>query len=441
MKNRFSSSIFFIVAILLSITKHSVSLPQNELYPNLYRLELIREWISLKPDKVKTNDCLRDNIPDRWSIQAWGGATAIFGLDENNPFNGKASAFIHRTNAQGGTAFTQDIWIPKTSQIYISAYAKGTKGAIQIWLGNRETGEWTKDAGWLNIPSTETWQFFTMRLKIPNNVNLVRLWLRATGDGTIRFDEIYIGTEASPDQEANLIENPGFEIDGVVFDPTWWWQTHVHPSAEKEALHNILSENLSYLNMYDMLKGNFALIQERAKGLGDHCALTPEMTSWLLSKADAFEKAAGATAREMIYRLTIQLAPNCPQPYAALAQLFEQYHSYWMAAELYQKAANLAGNTSTSGRYSFEEGILRLRYTGELDLAAIAFRKAVEHSGWEASSWHRGAALFYLGQALESLGNLEESVMTYQRVLDCRDCIYYHEYAHRKITSLISSHP
>jgi len=218
-----------------------------------------------------------------------------------------------------------------------------------------------------------------------------------------------------------------------------WWNNHINLTPAKKIPQDNLLDNLSYQNIFDMLSGNFALIQERAEQLGSNCALAPEMTAWLLSKADDFEKVGGVAAREQIYQLAIQLAPSCPQPYAALARLYAQNNSNWVAAGLYKQAAYLAEDTLLSGRYSFEEGSLRLRYTGELDLATVAFQKAIEKSGWEASIWHQGAALFFLGQALELQGNLEESIAIYYRVLECNYCTYYHVDARNKIATLTST--
>lgn len=434
MKRSFIWVLFFAVLIFQIALNPPKSTIQNYL-----NLRLIKSWLSIQPMGLQSSGALRDDIPDHWNIQVWGGARAFYNTNAEIQYSGERALFIHRTNTLGGAALIQDVSIPPSTRMDFSVYAKGAEGAIQIWLGNQQTGEWIKDAGWLNIPPTDTWEKFTLSLDVPSNTNLARFWLRAVGNGITGFDNAFTGTEEDMVSGTNLIRNPGFEKDGYTGDPLMWWQNHINQVLATNIPKNTQTDHLSYQNIYDMLNGNFALIQERAKQLGSNCAQTPEMTSWLLSKADDFEKAGGVAAREQIYQLAIQLAPSCPQPYAALARLIAQNNSNWMAAELYKQAAYLAEDTLLSGRYSFEEGSLRLRYTGELDLASVAFQKAIEKNGWEASIWHQGAALFFLGQTLEQQGKLEESIAIYNRVLECSYCTYYHEDARNKIATLTST--
>ncbi len=438
MKIRTLNVVLFISIIPLIVSRSLSVHFRDKLIENLNYLRLMKVWVQLKPENIQKCDDLMEQIPDGWRIQTWGGATAIFRLNQEDPFDGKKSIFIHHTNKQGGAALIQEVPIPTTSQMIFSAYVRGTGGIVQIWFGNRKTCEWIKNAAWINIPPSKNWQSFSKNLIVPPNIDLARIWLRTSGNSIMEFDDVYLGTETNPDASINLIVNPGFETDGLTSNPILWWQNHIHSTTTAISFHQKYQKSLSYLNVLDMINGNIISIQERAKQIGTHCVLAPEMTSWLLSKSDQFEKIGGSAAREQIYRLAIQLAPNCPQPYAALAKLYTHSSAYWMAAELYKKASNLAENTPTSGRYSFEEGFLRLRYTGELDLAAIAFQKSIEHNGWEASSWHRGAALFYLGQTLELQGKPEEAKKAYQQILNCKDCIYYYDYARDRITSLAS---
>jgi tetratricopeptide (TPR) repeat protein len=160
------------------------------------------------------------------------------------------------------------------------------------------------------------------------------------------------------------------------------------------------------------------------------------MTSWLSGLIVRLEKSGGLASVEGLYKLASEFAPECPQPYAALAGLYEQQHSYTKAAELYHRAAVLSGESGLAGKYSFAEGLLHLRQTGDYMAAVRAFARAQGIPGWERGAWYRGAASFYLGQALEALDRFPESIDAYRRVLLCGSCSYYHAAAEERVSDL-----
>jgi tetratricopeptide (TPR) repeat protein len=202
-----------------------------------------------------------------------------------------------------------------------------------------------------------------------------------------------------------------------------------------------LPPELSFTNTSDMLAGRYQSIETRAAQLDAECAEHPEMTSWLLASNEAFESVGGMAAQERLYHLAIRLAPNCPQPYAKLAKLYVSSFSMKRAADLYQKAAELSAGTIQAGAYAFEEGSIRLRQTGELNLAVDALQQAEQLSGWEGGSWYYGAASFFLGQALQASGRVEEAVSAYQRVLACSECLQHHAAASNAVIALLPQKP
>jgi tetratricopeptide (TPR) repeat protein len=160
------------------------------------------------------------------------------------------------------------------------------------------------------------------------------------------------------------------------------------------------------------------------------------MTGFLISKGMDVRLQGSKTASERIYQLAIDLTPNCPQPYTELANLYGLQSSYLIAADFYHRAAELAGMEPIAGRYSFEEGFIHVRHTGLIDQAIPALEKAEKITDWERSSWHQGAATFFLGTAYEEKGMLEEAIFAYQRVVDCLECTAHHEYAQARLDKL-----
>jgi len=417
------NAIMGLLVIVLLLGQNGASLMQN-----LLRIDLIHTWMHIKP--LTWSDMLNDDIPDKWSVQSWGGATAIYRIVTGQVLSGQHAISIQRTNIIGGVALVQDVTVPATSQMLLSVHSKGVGGAIQV-LGDGDT------LGWIDIPATDPWCNYRLTFQVPSNVNTIRLLLRAGELGVIYFDEAYLGIASDGRAESNLLGNSGFEEDGVSGDPLIWWSSEVAAPVKQ----NDLPRGIAYMNIGDMLNGNIPAIQLRARELGINCSENPAMTGWLMARGEDFEQAGGVFSREQLYHLAIKLAPNCPQPYVALAKLYKEHLGFWRAAELYHQAAELSGDTIWRARYFFEEGLLHVRYTGEMAQAISALQKADEVQGWEPGYWYKGAAAFFLGQAFESSGRIEEARLAYQRAITCTGCGYHSVEARKRLEALSTSEP
>jgi hypothetical protein len=417
------NAVMGMLVLLLFLGQNEASLIQN-----LLRRDLIQTWMRIKPVQPRI-DVLQDDIPDGWVVQTWGYATAIYRIVTDQFVAGQDAVSIQRTNTAGGVALAQDVTVPVTSQLLLSVYSKGVGGAIQV-LGGGDT------LGWLYIPAADMWRNYRLTFQVSSNVNTIRLLLRGGELGVIYFDEAYLGVVSNGREESNLLKNSGFEEDGLSGDPLIWWFSEVAAPIEQ----NDFPRGIAYMNIEDMLTGNSSAIQQRARELGGNCSESPAMTGWLLARGEDFERAGGVFAREQLYLVAIKLAPNCPQPYAALADLYARSQSCWRAAELYKQAAHLSEGTPPSGYYFFQEGLLRQRCTGELEQAAVAFKKAEQSSGWEGAVWYYGAAPYFLGQVWEALGHPREAVEAYRRVLTCEKCAEYHKAASDRLASLGVAH-
>ena len=96
-------------------------------------------------------------------------------------------------------------------------------------------------------------------------------------------------------------------------------------------------------------------------------------------------------------------------------------------ADEYHKAAELSGSTPLAGYYYFNEGLIHVQRTGDLDLAIFALEKAEQLKAWDTGNIIQGASDFFLGFAYKKTGLNEEAAAALQRVLDCDLCSYYHE--------------
>lgn len=390
---------------------------------NVTRIQTAKTWMSLDPKNVIRTDALQDGIPDAWFYYAWGSATQIYRLDEREALAGHHAAVIERTNAQGGATLAQDLMVQPDTRFVVTVYAKGTGGAMHVWFRDQGTLAWMKE-GRKGLAQSETWQQHRLSVAVPSGVSEARLLLQ--GEGLTFFDEAYVGEDHAGDLGPNALKNPGFEQDGISQDPLEWWLDHVVALDPVVAPEDDALERLSYLNVADMLAGRYDVVKQRAFALGDDCASTPAMTSWLIARGDDFEQTGGAAARERLYQLAVELAPHCPQPYAALAQLYRSHLGFGRAAELFHQAAERTHESALAGRYYFEEGFLHVRYTGDTERAIDALQQAERFDGWEGGAWHWGAASFFLGQALEAEGRSSEAQQAYQRVMDCQQCSYHH---------------
>jgi hypothetical protein len=379
---------------------------------------------------------LHDGIPDQWDLTWWGGATQLVQIERTRAFQAEAFVQIARTNTTGAAALTQDVHVQSGATIVGSVVSRGADGAIVIWFRN-PSQDWVKQGlgGWTGIAAGADWHPASLTVTVPADMTEIKFLLQA--NGSMSFDDAHVGYQSADHTGSNLLNNSGFEQDGTISSPLIWWQEHhVVKYPAKAELTNNTSMSLSYLNVNDMLSGDVDAVRQRAAQLGDRCALTPEMTAWLLGLGDRFETEGGAAAREQLYQFAIFLAPNCPQPYAELAGLYESRLAYQPASELYHQAAQLSNGTILAGRYSFAEGYLAVRYTGDITRAISALSYAASLTGWEGNNWYRAATIYYLGQSLETAGRIQEALEAYQHILDCTTCESFQETARVRLQSL-----
>lgn len=401
---------------------------------NLKRVEIIKAWLSVKPTGLIRSNDLRDNLPDGWSLEAWGNSTQIIRIDNKDVYRGNSAALVLRTNSEGGAALTQDVKVEAGKTYSISFFVKGSDGALQLWFHDLK-GTWIKTGfgGWLSFPAHSDWTQEKLVATIPPGVDYVKLLFRAKEKSL--FDETYLGVLQNGVVGPNLLHNPGFEQDGISEDLLIWWQnvTDISPLPSVDAGS---SRNLGFSNILDMSRMNLGNIERRAQEIGNDCANRPGMTAWLLALGDNFEKAGGAAARESLYQLSIKLAPNCPQPYAALADLYSAHRAYESAAQYYQLAAEKSFGTSLAGRYYFNEGLILLRNIGDTRNAITAFEMAQRYDSWEHGAWYLGASTYFLGNALEQAGRIPEAIQAYQRVVGCQACSVQAKEAKKRLSNM-----
>lgn len=427
----FSGVIGFLVFLILS---SGLGL-KNTFLSNLNRVRIFKAWEAVSVKENYDDNAVHDGIPDNWSPCSWGNATGFYEIEDQEVFNGNQAIRVSHTNKIGVICLSQTIVIPQNVNLLVKVYAKGDGGVIQTRLHDHITGDW-KDygfKGWREIKPSSDWKQYQFSFEVPTNVDQVELRLR----GANYYDDVYLGmVNDNGEVGNNLLNNPGFESDGFQQNALQWWTDNNLSINYAESLSDVPFSSLSYINILDTLMGRYDSIQERAEIIGNDCALAPEMAGFLISKGMNNNLPGGLSASERIFQFAIDLMPNCPQPYAALAKLYSSQRSYLLAANLFHQASALSGTTPLAGKYSFEEGFIHVRHTGLIDQAIPALKKAEHLDGWERSSWHYGAATFFLGTAYESKGMLEDAFLAYQRVMDCSECTEHHEIAKSRLDKL-----
>lgn len=363
----------------------------------------------------------------------WGKATQIYEVDEKTAQIGQRSAKITRTNSLGGAGLYEDVPVAPGSEISVSGYTKGSSAIVHLWFARPLSDEWTKVAR-LEVPPTTTWSEYRVDATVPADMTIMRLIIEA--EGTTWFDDHYAGIVGSASAGPNLLANPSFEQDGSAKPPIDWWEDAVPIVDDLPYIARSRDLGMPYSNMVDMLERDYTPIRLRSSPDSYQCAFTPEATAWLLSLGERFQQYGGASAREKLYQLTMEMAPGCPQPYEALAGLYKEHNGYWRAAQLYREAARLSSGSPLEGKYLFEEGFLRVRNTGEGQRAVMALERATQLEGWDTGYWYRGAGWLFLGEALEMSGNLQAAIDAYAHVLECGACRYHREPARRRLDEL-----
>ena len=196
-------------------------------------------------------------------------------------------------------------------------------------------------------------------------------------------------------------------------------------------------QSLAVKNIVDMLHGAYHSIQLRAIDYAPYCP--DDMTGWLLAHANRFEGQGGLAAREMLSRVAIDLFPDCDQPYAELATLYSQNQSPLAAANMYERAGNLARGLPISGRYFYEAGLIHLNRTGNVLQAVQDFAAANEVDGWEYGNIMTGQGLYYYGRSLEEVQMYDKASGIYRWILSCNECFQFHESAENRLQVLSPS--
>ncbi|MBN1180638.1 MAG: hypothetical protein JXB49_00020 [Bacteroidales bacterium] len=423
-----------LLIIIFTLSLHVDDLPSTVLRKNIARIQVIKGWGSWGEIDVENDIGLSDGIPDSWEVLSWGNARASYYLDEEITPNNSRITVIEKTSSFGGAAISQRFLVQPGSKILAYVLAKGDGGALQIQFRKDKQG-W-QDGGWKEIIPTSEWSLYKLPFIVPPETIELRLLLRATL-GVIKFDCAYLGIEKDKLLGPNLVINPDFIQDGSNIDPLTWWKNQSTNIQKLDIASGTFDKNdFAYLNVIDMSSGNYDAVKQRVEKLGEGCASIPEATSFLLALA----KSGSDLQKERYYQLAIELAPNCPQAYAALAKLYASNVAFKSAADLYRKASDLSRGTILAGRYAFEEGFIHVRYTGKIDDAISCLVKANEITGWDESAWHRGAAYLFLGYAFEAKGMYEEAIQSFLRVVECDKCEYHHEEAIKRLEAL-NYHP
>ncbi len=411
----------------------TIDLDEN-LTGNYQKIIAVKTFLSLKLSDVHPSNALQDGIPDDWAVEAWGGAREKYDVITYDSYSGSRAASIEHTNQSGAATLTQQFSVLPQSTLIASIFTKGNSGAIRIQFWDESNKAWSGGARKEVEPSSQ-WYQTTLELSVPAGTRQARILLYAD-KGLTLFDNAYVGLISGNQPGDNLLTNADFEEDGILEDPLIWWQSHVSYRKPNRYLSRLDSSSLAYLNLTDLINKNFSGIHTRAQAMGRDCALYPDMTSYLLSWGEEFNRIGGAAAEERLYQVAITLAPNCPRPYAALANLYKSSKSFWKASNLYVKAAELSVGTILEGKYAFEAGLIEWMYTGELDKALLHLKRAEEINGWALSQWEQGAATYYLARTLEDLGRNNEAVQAYMRLIECKKCDSHHEAAKIQIENI-----
>lgn len=400
---------------------------------NWRHLTISRVWLNTSY-RGESNDSLQDGVPDGWQYYAWGNATQILELNVDDVVAGNRALKIEHTNTNGGAGIIQVLPLKgnNTPELF-TIYAKGGEGVVHIWYRIGSANDWIKKGGRLSIPPNDDWRQYRMAFVVPTDASDIAVLLQV--QQITEFDEAYLGSDNGTSIGKNLLINPGFEYDGESEDVLAWWDDNVLADNMSIQLMETTGTN-AFSNVNNILNGNYAAIQQHTGFLGHPCALEPGEISWLVAKGPQFRDTGGSTAEEKVYQLAMRLAPNCPQPYAALAELYKGNFAFKRAADLYEQAANLSTGTVFEGKYSFEAGFLRLRNTGEMKEAIELLRRAEQTTGWEGGEWYQGAATYYLGIALQETGQIDQSRLAFQRVINCRKCYFHRSAARRALNEL-----
>lgn len=420
-----------IAAVLIFLVTQS-----QAIIDNLYLRYVDFKWSQVDLADLSKNDELQDGFPDRWFPRTWNNGRAVFRTESEEVHSGNLSVLVEKTSNRGVASLSQIYVVPEGAiGVSLSVFAKGAGGAAQIRFIFEDQLN-PVNGGWQGIPPQEVWQQYQVDKPLPDDVRQVEILLRS--NGITYFDDAFFGFRFENGEISNILENTGFEIDGVVQDPLIWWQEHAVLPDMRNVPDNALAGELPFLNILDMLNGRYENIVQRIAQQQESCSTTPEMTSWLLDLAPEVGKAGGASAKEKLFQLAISLAPSCPQPYAQLGRLYEENGVYLSAAKQYRIAAELAGETPLAGYYYFNEGLIHVRHTGNLEEAIFTLEKAETLEAWVTGIVFHGASAYHLGLAYKNAGLEEEAAKSFQRVIDCDFCAYYQDGAEAELAALES---
>jgi len=129
---------------------------------------------------------------------------------------------------------------------------------------------------------------------------------------------------------------------------------------------------------------------------------------------EAFLKKGDEAGAEAAFKKAIAADPKLPDPYAALASLYNQQKKFDQAAEMSKKATELSGAGGASGGASasvvFNQGIIFWNQS-KIAEAKAQFEQAIKLDEKFAD------AHYWLGMALVNEGKLPEAVVSFEKYL------------------------
>lgn len=418
-----------IAVVLILLTTQS-----QKLINNLYLRYIDYKWNRVELTGLTNNTELQDGFPDFWNARAWRGGRAEIRSESTEVHTGSYSALVERTSPGGVTALSQLLPVPEdAANVSLAVFAKGDGGAAQI-LYFFEGQQASVNGGWQDIPALGNWQQYQINKPLPPEVRQIEILLRSSG--VTFFDDAEITFRSEAGESLKPLKNPGFEEDGLPQDPFVWWREHTVLPELGNIPQETLTGELPYLNMLDMLNGRYEAIRQRITQQETPCSTTPEMISWLLDLGQEVYDQGGPSSAEKLLQLAISIAPTCPQPYFQLGRLYELNGVYLSAAEQFRLAAELSGETPLAGYYYFNEGLIHVRHTGDLDQAIFTLEKAGALEAWVTGIVFQGASAYNLGLAYKNAGLRAEASDAFRRVIDCDACTYYHDAAAAELNAL-----
>jgi tetratricopeptide (TPR) repeat protein len=384
------------------------------------------------------DNSLQDSVPDGWVPANWRNSLAVLTIDHQTSRTGRRSAHIQKNNDRDASVFEQSFAPPPGKEVQCGVYSLGDAAFLGI------LGDGIQGRNYTTMPESDEWVSSTLRFTTPAEGDIATLYFGLRDStGKVWFDDAFCRETAQG--SGQLIENGGFEADGTREDPEQWW-TVVRRSQgsafdDLEQAYSSIAKlpegwpaRVSRLNAADLLLGRNERVVARMQHSLEGCVGDDRNPDFLLGLGANIQPDGGLSAYERAIQLAILLMPNCPQPYAELAELYSSAGAYDRAASLYEEAASRARPGAQRSAYLFTEGRIHVISTGDWNRAIDRLSRAQLNTDW-ANSDH-GVATLYLGNALVQAGRCDEARLAYQTVLGCGECTSRHAEALSSLNEL-----